>query len=77
MSYRQVSQSHTFINYHIDKSRPVVFWIEASNNEKHYYSLFYACFIPKNGLYCNDNKKLTFRGQHFLLSIINSFYFLK
>lgn len=67
MSYRQVSQSHTFINYHIDKSRPVVFWIEASNNEKHYYSIFYSCFIPKNGLYCNENKKLTFRGQPLLL----------
>lgn len=67
MSYRQLSQSHTFINYQIDKSLPVLFSIEAYNNEKHYYSLFYACFIPKNGLYCTENKKLTFRGQTFLL----------
>lgn len=56
MSYRQLSQSHSFINYHIDKSRPVVFWIVASNNEKHYCSLFYACFIPKNGLYSTENE---------------------
>lgn len=83
MSYRQLSQSHTFINYHIDKSRPVVFWIEASNNEKHYYSLFYTCFIPKNGLYCNDNYKtnvswttLSFvKHKQFLFSqMIQTFY---